>query len=134
MGYTIEISFSILKHPNVSEFKRQISSLALDYGCDHYYYMFEMEGETKIPRHHCIISIHFLDDEIFNCAAFIKEAKRVKDIHIECIYDDEIMCKLIYASRYYLQNIDKGNVIIYNEFKRERKFSENENIILNGLH
>jgi hypothetical protein len=59
-----------------------------------------------------------------------KTIKKINGLHIECIYEDTLLCKLIYASQYYLKTIDKDKVIIYNKFKRERGYSDNENMIL----
>jgi hypothetical protein len=81
-------------------------------------------------RNHCIIIINFEDDQIFNCAEFIKTIKKINGLHIECIYEDTLICKLIYASQYYLKNIDKDKVVTYNKFKRERGYSDNENMLL----
>jgi hypothetical protein len=122
-----------MKHPNVSEIKKDITDFALDSNCNHYYYLYEMEGRIRIPRNHCIIVINFDDNEIFNCAHFLKTIKKIKDLHIECIYDDEIVCKLLYASSYYLTTIDKDKAIKYNKNKRERSLSDNETIILNEV-
>jgi hypothetical protein len=130
MGYTIEISFDITKHSNVSLLKEQITGLALDFDCDNYYYFYEMDGAIRIPRNHCIIAVQFIEENLFQCADFIKTIKKIHDVHIECIYEDDILCKLIYASRYYLQHVDKRAVVIYNKFKRERSYSDNETIIL----
>ena len=130
MGYNIEISFNMTKHSNVSELKKYITDYALDYNCDHYYYLYEHENECKIPRNHCIIVVNFGDNELFDCSIFLKHIKQMKDIHIECIYEDEIMCKLIYASQYYLTTVEKDKVIKYNKFKRERSLSDNEKIVL----
>jgi len=131
MGYNIEISFDLTKHSNVSDLKTEITNLALDYNCDHYYYYnCEYENSHKFPRNHYIIAVAFNDDNIFDCAEFLKSIKNTHGIHIECIYEDEIKCKLIYASKYYLKQIDKSCVIIYNKFKRERSLSDNEKIIL----
>jgi len=133
MGYNIEVSFNLQKHSNVSGLKKTITDLALDYECEYYYYLYELEGNVKIPRNHCIIVIHFLDSETFNCSKFLKDIKKMKEIHIECIYDDEIECNLLYASQYYLTTIDKENVIKYNKNKRERSLSDNDKIILEPL-
>ena len=133
MGYNIDISFSMLKHNNVSELKQMISSLALDYNCEQYYYLYEMEGCCKVPRNHCIIVVSFTDEEIFNCAIFVKQIRKLQDVYLECIYEDNHVCKLIYASKYYLRTVDKDKVIIYNKFKRERRYSDNEDTILNGI-
>jgi hypothetical protein len=54
----------------------------------------------------------------------------MKTLHIECIYDDEIVCKLIYASQYYQTTMEKDKAIKYNKFKRERSLSDNEKMIL----
>jgi len=136
MGYNIEISFDMTKHSNVSDLKTEITNLALDYNCDHYYYYnCEYDESHKFPRNHYIIAVAFNDNNIFDCANFIKLVKKTTGIHIECIYEDDndIKCKLIYASNYYLKQIDKSCVIIYNKFKRERSLSDNEKIILSRL-
>lgn len=133
MGYTIEISFDILKHKDVSSLKERITGLALDLDCDHYYYFYETEHFIQIPRNHCIIAVQFLENNLFQCADFIKKIKKIQNVHIECIYEDDILCKLIYASRYYLQNVDKRTVVVYNKFKRERSYSDNESLLLQPL-
>ena len=133
MGYTIEISFNILKHGNVSTLKENISSIAVDYNCNNHYYMYDMEGGCNIQRNHCICVVNFDDDELSNCSKFIKVIKRMNDLHLECIYQDNITCKLIYASHYYLTSVDKGKVNTYETYKRERSYSENEMMLLEGL-
>jgi hypothetical protein len=134
MGYNIEISFNMLKHANVSELKQLITDLALDCNCNHYYYLYELEGKCKLPRNHCVIVVNFEDNEIFNCSIFVKQVRTMKkDLYIECIYEDEAMCKLIYASQYYLTTMDKDKVIKYNKFKRERSLSDNEKLILDQI-
>ena len=133
MGYNIEVSIDIVKHPNLSQLKKEITDFALDSGCDHYYYLYEMAGGGQRQRNHCIIVINFDDSYTFYCAKFLKTIKRNKDLHIECIYEDNIICKLIYASRYYQTTMERGNAIKYNKFKRERSLSDNEKIILDEL-
>ena len=130
MGYNIEVSVNMQKHGNISEIKKEITDFALDSNCDHYYYLYEMEGRCRIPRNHCIIVINFDDSETFNCAYFLKTLKKKKDLHTECIYDDEIACNLLYASQYYLTTIEKDKVIKYNKNKRERSLSDNDKVVL----
>jgi len=136
MGYNIEISFNILKHNNVTEMKKQIADFALDHNCSYYYYLHEYEDRIKFPRNHCIMVIHFDDEEescVFNCAIFLRQVRKMKDLFIECIYDDEIVCHLIYASHYYLKNVEKDKAIKYSKFKKERSYSEEERIILSSF-
>lgn len=133
MGYNIEVAIDIMKHPNVSEIKSYVTNMALDFDCDHYYYIYDYQGNCKQIRNHCIIVINFEEEFIFQCASLVKELKKNTGLHIECIYEDNIVCKLIYASKYYLSTMEKDNIVKYNKFKRERAFSDNENMILNQL-
>ena len=57
----------------------------------------------------------------------------MKDLHIECIYEDNVVCKLLYASQFYQTIMDREKAIRYNKFKRERSLSENERLLLNEL-
>lgn len=135
MGYNIEVSIDIVKNGNFSTIKREIADNAIDYECDHYYYLYDIEGGTKHKRNHCIIIINFTDENIFYCAEFIKFIKKQKEwtVHVECIYEDDIQCKLIYASSCYQKKMNKEGVIKYNKFKRERSHSDNEKILLNEV-
>lgn len=133
MGYNIEISVDISKHPDFSRLKKELTDFAIDSGCDHYYYLYEMEGGGQRKRNHCIIVVNFDDDSIFNCSHFLKVVKKIKDLNIECIYEDSIVCKLIYASRFYQTTMDREKVIRYNKFKRERSLSDNERTLLDEL-
>jgi hypothetical protein len=92
-----------------------------------------MEGRCRIPRNHCIIVVNFDDSETFNCAYFLKKLKKMKDLYIECIYDDEVACNLLYASQYYLTTIEKDKVIKYNKNKRERSLSDNDKTVLEPI-
>jgi hypothetical protein len=133
MGYNIEISVDMVKHPDFSRFKYDIVDFALDSGCEHYYYLYEMENCGQRKRNHCIIVVNFSDDEVFNCSKFLKTVKKMKDLHIECIYEDSLICKLIYASQFYQTKMDREKVTKYNKFKRERSLSDNEKLLLNQL-
>lgn len=133
MGYYVEISINMIKHPNISQLKREITDIAIELNCDHYYYLYEVENKNRIPRNHIVIVINFDDSQIFNCAHFLKLIKKMKNLHIECIYDDEIACNLLYASKYYLSTVEKDKVIKYNKNKRERSLSDNEKTILEPI-
>lgn len=133
MGYNIEISVDLLHHTNISEIKKIIADYALDFECNYYYYLYDMAGGCKIQRNHCIMVINFDDAQIFNCSNFLKVVKKIKKLSIECIYEDDLLCKLIYASNYYQKTMEKDKAIKYNKFKRERSLSDNEKIILENV-
>jgi hypothetical protein len=133
MGYNIEVAISVINNTNLSEIKKNITDMALDYNCEHYYYLYDYQGNCKQERNHCIIVINFDDEFIIDCANLLKILRKMKNLHIECIYEDNTVCKLIYASKYYLSLIERENVVKYNKFKRERGFSDNENMLLGTL-
>ena len=136
MGYNIEISINLLKHSNVNEIKREIIDFASDLECSYYYILYDYEERIKFPRNHMIIVINFANENdsnncLFNCAKFLCLIKKMKDLHIESIYeDDNVFCKLIYASSYYLKNVDKDKAIKYTEYKKERRYSHDEKVLL----
>ena len=132
MGYTIEISFDLIKANDIESMKRSIVDSALDMGCDHYYYLYEM---GPMSRHHCVIAVHYVDSMLFECSNFIRtiRKRRQEGLSIECLYEDDVTCKLIYASSSYLKEMDKSSVIKYNRFKRERSLSDQEKTLLDGF-
>lgn len=132
MGYTVEMSFNILKNSAVEELKTGISTIAVDYNCSNSYGYIEMDYNKHINRNHCVIVVQFNEkkEDIENMINFIKIIKRMKHVYIECIYLDDISCKLIYASSFYITNMDKSKVQIYQKFLKEKKYTEEENLLL----
>lgn len=131
MVFNIEVSFNILKHYSVSEIENIIINLSKKYNCLSYYSITEMENNLSRNRNHIIYVISFDESNIKFLEGFIKEVKRLKNIYIESLYEEDITCKLIYASQYYLSTIDKEKVLMYN--KRKRAYSEDEIILINGI-
>ena len=130
MAYTIEISINIMKHANISDIESTLYYIADKYNYDRFYKISETDGTQKIPRYHSITVVSFLKTQIQILLYFIKEIKKYKYFNIECIYEDDIKTKLIYATNYYLQTIDKSNRIDYTLFKRNRSYSEDETLLL----
>jgi hypothetical protein len=133
MEYAIEISFNINKNNNITELKEAIISIALDYTCSNYYYHIEMSNDTRIYRNHCVIIFKFKEEDIENCASFIKCIRRIQNVYVECVYQEEVTCKLLYASQYYLTTMDKSKIKMYHEFRKEQKYTEKESIIINAI-
>jgi hypothetical protein len=133
MGYNIEVSINLMKQSNFSELENMVLFYADKYLCENIYSFSEEEGRTKIPRCHQIILITFSNHNFDNLLEFIKQIKKIKQIHVECVYYEEIDMKLIYASSYYLKSIDKSIAIKYNTYKRERSYSEEEIRVINVI-
>ena len=133
MAYTIEISINLSKFSNISDIESNLFYIADKYNYERIYKLEEIDGTSKIPRYHSIIAITFSKNQIDIILHFIKNIKKYKYYNIECIYEDNIKTKLIYATKYYLSIIDKDCKLDYIKFKRERCYSEEETTLLNGI-
>jgi hypothetical protein len=131
MGYNIEVSINLLKHPNVTESEQEIIQLAQQYACTNFYKLYEFEDFLAQDRNHSVINAHF--DNVTQFTHFIKKIKHYKGIYIETIYNDAIKTDLLYASPYYLTIMDKQQSKFYKKNKRERSYSEDETIILKEM-
>ena len=107
MTYIIEISINIKKNSNISEITNNIISIANEHRMNKFYKEFEFIGKNRqIYRNHCILIIEFEEhDELVSL--FIKKIKKIKTTRIECIALDDVIYKLIYASRNYLNIMEK---------------------------
>ena len=59
MGYSIEVSFSILKNSSVTEVKNMIINGAEECGCDSFYEDYEFDAHTQFKRNHCVMTLIF---------------------------------------------------------------------------
>lgn len=136
MGYTIEISFSIIKQSSIDEAQNVIIDLAREHYCNFYYVDFEMENEYNNKRNHCVITVNFENSNINDMNLFLKDVKHIykkNDYYIETIYNDETN-KYIYASKYYLIcNTNKSFTKEYFINKKSKKYSDEEKSILKAL-
>jgi hypothetical protein len=129
MGYNIEISVNMIKETQFSSIESSIQDVAESYNCDSIHITYEEDGTLKIPRHHCVFVISFLEEKLDNFVKFIKIIKNYKKGYIECIYCNAIN-KIIYASSYYLHNIDKEASKRYKQFINDKVFTPSETVII----
>ena len=133
MGYSIEVSFNILKNSSVKEVKNMIINGAEECGCDSFHDDYEYDDHTQFKRNHCVITLNFLKTDITDLIRFIKFIRSRCDIHLESIYDDNEYY-ILYASQYYItQKMDKCHGKTYKKEKRERSYSDDENMILQSI-
>jgi len=130
MIYNIEISFDLIKNENSNELNDNLINFADKFNCDNIYTLSEMEGQQKNPRHHLIFVITFLKKEFKNFLEFIKLIKKFKKYKIDCIYEENKIINIIYASNYYQGTMDKNK---RQEYKRKRGYSDEETLLLNEL-
>ena len=131
MGYNIEVSFNIFKNSNVTELLNTIKTCAEECGCEYHYYDYEYEHNVHFKRNHCVFTIVFTQYDLFYLLDFIKFVRSKKELYLESIYDDYSR-KILYASQYYItQKMDKSNGKCFKKERRERSYSDDENMILN---
>ena len=135
MGYTVEVSFNIEKCSGISEKTRQVFNYAKSCQSISSYEDYEMSGNVKIPRRHCVIVTTFGEENVSNCAQFIKMVSFDRQIYIESVYLDDGPFNLIYASPHYLKNMEKRTAEAYQERRGNRSISlsEGETIILDTI-
>jgi hypothetical protein len=133
MGYSIEVSFNVLKHSNVTEIKDEIQDLATSCGCKMFYDDYEFENNLQFQRNHCVITIGFDNGNICYLILFLKKIRSKKYLYIENIYD-ETSRQILYASKYYItQKMDKGYSKMFKEERRKRSYSEDDIMILDVI-
>ena len=133
MAYQIEISVNLNKNTNLSEIKNLIIEKANNCKVEDYYTMYEHMGKNrKIYRNHCILVFMFQEhDELL--AEFIRYAKKFKNISIESIGFDKGKFELIYASKKYLNMMEKDFAQKYIIKRREGKLYKQDSIIFKAI-
>lgn len=121
MGYSIELSFNLKKHTTHSITIETLRNLAHDNNCECFYVNYEFIGhKRKLYRQHCILTIHFEENED-NVCKFIRQIKNLpgKVIYIESLSYDDIIFKLIYVSKTYLNTMEKEQAKQYLSNKKK---------------
>ena len=130
MGYSIEVSFNVLKHSNLN---KDVKDYAQECSCDQFYEDYEFENKTQFQRRHCIMTAKFSPGKIFLLLEYLKYIKKVNGLYLESIFDEDTNT-ILYASQYYLtQQMDKVSSKNFHLEKRKRSYSEDESMILNAI-
>jgi len=131
MGYNVEVSFDILKNSSVTELQKTVKNYAEECDCESFYEDYEYDMSTQFKRNHCILTINFSQINMNLLLKFLKFIKNKDGLFLELIYDD-ISSLVLYASQYYLtQKMNKSYSKIFKQERRERSYSDDENMILN---
>ena len=127
MEFKIDISINLLKHSKISEIENDVVDLAKQSNCQNVHVFSETEGMLKNPICRYIISVSFSKKNIQDIISFIKKIKQNKNVHIECIYTEDSLIKLLYVSNAYLKTLSKTSI---NNYKMKSDYSEEEKMIL----
>lgn len=136
MGYSIEVSYNVRARRNNNNelFEDQIRSMTEKYNSTTCYSLHECDGNsanTLIMKQVIVVSFEY--DNIEDCAKFIREIKKTPFIYIECVYEDETIYKLLYASTRYLKKLDKTTSREFKKTRKNNNYSETEKILLKEL-
>jgi hypothetical protein len=133
MGYKIELSFNIKINNNVTELLEEITIIAKQYNCKYIFDDYEFDERSQFSRNHCIITLHFANENVSNMIEFLSKIKKISYIFTELIYN-ETNNSLLYASQYYItQKMDKYIAKQFQMEKKERNYTEEEIQILNAV-
>ena len=130
----IEISFLLYKAVSIHDIQETIKTIIEKYNNETYYLDFEIEDKKRTEQKG-LYTIHFIEDKrnIVEIIKFLRQIKTVPNTYLECMYRDNITCDIIYASKFYLKNMDKFYKEKYEKIKRERSYSETEFELLKGI-
>ena len=133
MAYQIEISVNINKISNLSEIKSLLIKKANECKLENYYTMYEHMGKNRqVYRNHCIITFLFQEhDELL--AEFIRFTKKIKNISIESLSLDNGKFELMFASKKYLNMMEKEFAQKYIIKRRENKLYKQDSIIFKAI-
>jgi hypothetical protein len=133
MVYQIEVAINLKKVTNLTEIKNKLLEKSYDCKLEDYYTMFEHIGKNrKVYRNHCVMIFSFTEnDELL--ADFIRYTKNIKNISIECIGLDKGKFELIYASKRYLNIMEKEFAEKYLIAKRGNNLYKQDSIIFKTI-
>jgi len=133
MGYLIELSFNINKVSNFIQTKEIILKIAEKYNKTFSYNNHEIMGKNRtIFRNHYVMTYLFDDEN--DIVKFIKQIKLMKHIYIESISYDNCVFKMMYASKKYLNIMDKNKAKEYLEKKRNNKLFKSYSVIMREMY
>ena len=133
MVYLVELSVNLNNFINLSNIQQLLVEKAENCGMETYYKTFEFMGNNRnIYRNHCIISFTFADDKK-SIVSFIKYVKTLSNVYIESVGYDDFTYKMIYASKKYLNIMEKGPSKKYLEKRKRGELYEQDSIILKAI-
>ena len=133
MGYLIELSFNINKVSNFIQTKEIILKIAKKYNKTFSYNNHEIMGKNRtIFRNHYVMT--YLFDDESDIVKFIKQIKLMKYIYIESISYDDCVFKMMYASKKYLNIMDKNKAKEYLEKKRNNTLFKFDSVIMKEMY
>jgi len=129
MSYRLEVAFNLRHAGSLTELRDEVMLIAENYGCEHSYIDIEFQGRRRtVMRNHVVMILYFPEDpkRVINFLSFIKKNRQ---LYIESIGFDNCTFTLLYASKLYLNMMDKYKKKEYLENKKNIKNEDFKKII-----
>jgi hypothetical protein len=124
MTYRLEASLNLKHTNNAVLFKNELINIAYKCGCESCWTDVEISGYGRVIKRNNVVIIFNFPENIKNIMKFLNYVKTNRNIYIESIGFDNIKYTLIYASKLYLNMLDK-------EFVKDYRKNRNASIINN---
>ena len=133
MTYLIELSYNLSKNTNLNETINKLLGKAAMCRWENFYKNYEFMGKNrKIIRNHCVLTFIF-EEHMELVGEFIRFVKRLKVVNIESVSYDNTVFKIIYASRKYLNFMEKEFALKYIKDRRNGNLFQQDSIIMKAI-
>ena len=134
MSYLIELSYILSKNTSLNQTGSILLNKAENCRLEHFYQNYEYMGKNRrVIRNHCILTFMF-EEHIELVSEFIRFVKKLKTVNIESVSYDNAIFKLIYASKKYLNFMEKEFALKYIEDRRNGNLFQQDSILMKAIY
>ena len=134
MTYLIELSYNLSKNTNLNETINKLLIKAENCRLEKFYKNYEFMGKNRtIIRNHCVLTFIF-EEHMELVSEFIRYVKKLKIVNIESVSYDNAVFKLIYASKKYLNFMEKEFALKYIEDRRNGNLFQQDSILMKAIY
>ena len=134
MTYLIELSYNLSKNTSLNQTVSELLNKAENCRLEHFYQNYEYMGKNRrIIRNHCILTFMF-EEHIELVSEYIRFVKKLKTVNIESVSYDNAIFKLIYASKKYLNFMEKEFALKYIEDRRNGNLFQQDSILMKAIY
>jgi len=133
MTYLIELSYNLSKNTNLNENINKLLTKAEMCRLENFYKNYEFMGKNrKIIRNHCVLTFIF-EEHMELVSEFIRYVKKLKVINIESVSYDNTVFQIIYASKKYLNFMEKEFALKYIKDRRNGNLFQQDSILMKAI-
>ena len=134
MTYLIELSYNLSKNTSLNQTISTLLDKAENCRLEHFYKNYEYMGRNRrIIRNHCILTFIF-EEHLELVSEFIRFVKKLRTVNIESVSYDNTIFKLIYASKKYLNFMEKEFALKYIEDRRNGNLFQQDSILMKAIY